>query len=228
MQEVPCNLASCFLCSSCIPEWKEAIAVKKKTFQYKKGKNIFREGEKVKGIYFVYSGSVKVYKPWGDQKQLILRFAKAGDILGHRGLGGEEVYPITATALEDTKACFITNDFLEATLKTNPSFTYRLMHFYAHELQRAEKRMRDLAHMEVKGRIADALMELAAVFGQDQHKYIAATVTRQDIASYAGTTYETVFKFFNELTSSKIISTTGKTIRINNPGKLKQFSTNRA
>jgi CRP-like cAMP-binding protein len=225
MQEVLCNLNRCFLCSSCIPEWKEAIAVKKKTFQYKKGRNIFREGEKVQGIYFIYEGSVKIYKQWGDQKQLILRFAKTGDILGHRGLGGDDVYPITATAMDDTKTCFIPNDFLEATLKTNPSFTYKLMHFYAHELQRAEKRMRDLAHMEVKGRIADALLELASVFGQDTQKYIATSITRQDIASYAGTTYETVFKFFNELTAAKIISTTGKNIKINSSNKLKQFIT---
>ncbi len=224
MQEVLCNLGGCFLCSSCIPEWKEVVALKKKTFQYKKGRNIFSEGDKVTGIYFIYEGSVKVYKQWGDLKQLILRFAKAGDILGHRGLGGEDVYPITATAMEDTRACFITNDFLEATLKTNPSLTYKLMHFYAHELQRAEKRMRDLAHMEVKGRIADALLELASVFGQDRHKYIATSITRQDIASYAGTTYETVFKFFNELTAAKVISTTGKNIKIHNTAKLKQYS----
>jgi CRP-like cAMP-binding protein len=223
MQEVLCDLNRCFLCSSCIPEWKEVIAVKKKTIQYKKGRNIFSEGEPVTGIYFIYEGAVKVYKQWGDQKQLILRFAKSGDILGHRGLG-DSVYPITATAMDDTKACFISNEFLETTLKANPSFTYRLMQFYAHELQRAEKRMRDLAHMEVKGRIADALLELVSVFGQDGSKYIATPVARQDIASYAGTTYETVFRFFNEFTAGKIISTRGKNIKINNLNKLKQFT----
>lgn len=228
MQQVSCNLTSCFLCSHCLPEWKEVIAVKKKTVEFKKGKDIFREGEKVKGIYFIYTGSVKVYKQWGGQKQLIIRFAKAGDILGHRGLGGDEVYPITATALEDTRACFITNDFLETTLATNPSFTSRLMHFYATELQKAEKRMRNLAHMEVKGRIADAVLELARVFGQDKNNTIAASITRQDIASYAGTTYETVFKFFTELIQEKIISTSGKTIKINKPNKLKQFSISQA
>jgi len=228
MQQVSCNLTSCFLCSHCLPEWKEVIAVKKKTVEFKKGKDIFREGEKVKGIYFIYTGSVKVYKQWGGQKQLIIRFAKAGDILGHRGLGGDEVYPITATALEDTRACFITNDFLETTLATNPSFTSRLMHFYATELQKAEKRMRNLAHMEVKGRIADAVLELARVFGQDKNNAIAASITRQDIASYAGTTYETVFKFFTELIQEKIISTSGKTIKINKPNKLKQFSISQA
>jgi CRP-like cAMP-binding protein len=223
MQEVSCNVNSCFLCSFCIPAWKEAIAHHKKTYQFKKGEDIFREGDPVKGIYFIYAGSVKVYKQWGEQKQLILRFAKAGDILGHRGLGGVVEYPIGATALEDSKACFISNDFLEATLKTNHELSYKLMHFYATELQKAEKRMRDLAHMEVKGRVAEALLELVNIFGVDHHQHIAATITRQDIASYAGTTYETVFKFFNELAEANIISTNGKSIKIIDNLRLQQF-----
>lgn len=223
MPEFECNLTSCFLCTHCIPEWKDLIALKKTTLLIKKGKNIFVEGDKVKGIFFLYKGAVKIYQQWGEEKQLILRFATAGDILGHRGIGGTNIYPISATALEDTYACFITNDFLESTLKANPSFTYKLMHFYATELQRAEKRMRNMAHMEVKGRIADALLELHAVFGVDEHKYIAVAVTRQDIASYAGTTYETVFKFFTELIDEKIITTAGKAIKINYPEKLKQY-----
>lgn len=97
------------------------------------------------------------------------------------------------------------------------------MHFYATELQKAEQRMRNLAHMEVKGRIADALLELCDVFGTDQQKNISVAVSRQDIASYAGTTYETVFKFFTGLIQKKIIATSGKTIKINNAAKLKQY-----
>jgi CRP-like cAMP-binding protein len=226
MQEVSCNLADCFLCNTCIPEWKEAIAVRKKTWSFKKGRTVFREGDEVKGIFFLTEGAVKVHKQWTEDKELILRFAKAGDILGHRGLGGSERYPISATALENTKACFIPNDFLEATFKTNPVFTYKMMHFYATELQRAEKRMRDLAHMEVKGRIAGALLQMASQFGYDKEKFISTSITRQDIASYAGTTYETVFKFFTELSAAGIISTSGKSIRINDAGKLRKFIPN--
>lgn len=225
MRDVPCNLSDCFLCSTCIPEWKEVIALKKTTLSIKKGKPVFTEGDAVKGIFFLYSGAVKVFKKWGADKEIILRFAVAGDILGHRGLGGNPVYPISATALEDATACFIPNDFLEATLKTNHHLTYELMHFYAAELQKAEKRMRDLAHMEVKGRIADSLLQIATTFGLDADQFIAATITRQDIASYAGTTYETVFKFFTELTDAGIISTNGKRIRIDNLNALNTYIT---
>lgn len=225
MARKDCDLASCFLCRFCMPEWKEVIRSNKTTSGYKKGKEIFREGEKVKGIFFIYSGSVKVYTQWTGQKELILRFAKSGDILGHRGIGANDTYPIGASAMEDSLICFIPNDFLETTLKIDASFTRRLMMFYAAELQKAEKRMRDLAHMEAKGRIALALLEIADHYGLDKEKYIALPVSRQDIASYAGTTYETIFKFFTALTKARIISTAGKKIKINDPKRLKRFVT---
>lgn len=223
MQKKDCDLQSCFLCRYCIPEWKDAIAVKKTTFGFKKGQQIFTGGQKVKGIFFINSGAVKVHKQWGAQKELILRFGKTGDILGHRGMGSQAIYPVGASALEDTKVCYIDNDMLEATLKVDPSLMHRFMLFYANELQKAEKRMRDLAHMEVKGRIALALLEIDEQFGHDPENYIALALNRQDIASYAGTTYETIFKFFTELTLQKIISISGKRIKINNPQRLRGF-----
>lgn len=225
MAATTCDLQSCFLCRNCIPAWRELIAAKKQTISYKKGKVIFREGDPVSGIFFLYEGSVKIYMHWGDQKELILRFAKAGDILGYRGLAGAQSYPISAEAMEDVKACYIPNDLLEATLKTNPSFTYALMQIYARDLQKTEKRMRDLVHMDVRGRIALALLEIADLFGSDDEKFIALPLQRQDIAFYAGTTYETVFKFFAELTNKNILHTSGKNIRINDPAALRKFVT---
>ena len=94
-----CDLQSCFLCRQCLPEWLPAIQAHRKNLNFRKGELIFREGEPVRGIYFVYSGTVKVHKQWGTEKELILRFAQQGEIFGHRGLGQEAIYPISATAL---------------------------------------------------------------------------------------------------------------------------------
>jgi CRP-like cAMP-binding protein len=131
---------------------------------------------------------------------------------------------VSATALEDTTACFITNEFLELSLKANPGLTYTLMHFYAAELQKAEQKMRDMIHMEVKGRIARALLEIADTFGTTADGYFGLTISRQDIASLAGTTYETVFKFFNDWIAQGIIKTMGKAIRIDKPELLTRMA----
>ena len=193
------------MCQNCLIEWHPAIAANKTNFKVKKGEVIFNEGDEVKGIYFVYQGIVKVHKKWGEEKELIIRFAKDGAIFGHRGLGGNNLYPISATALEDSVICYLDIDFFESTLKVNTDFTYNLMLFFASELQESEKKMRNLAHMSVKGRVAQALISLKKQFGTKEDGSINIELSRQDLASYAGATYETVFRVINELLLKEII-----------------------
>src|SRR5260221_12623335 len=207
-----CDGKSCFLCRRCLPEWLPAVQAQRKNLYFKKGEVIFQEGEKVNGIYFVYSGKVKVHKKWGTEKELIIRFAQKGDIFGHRGLGHESYYPISATAIEPVNACYIDLDFFQSTLKVNYEFIYQLLLFFADELQESERKMRNLAHMQVKGRIAQALLALQEKFGSTAEGFINVALSRQDLASFAGTTYETVFRIINEFTEEQSIRTEGKSI----------------
>ena len=215
-----CNLSSCFLCTHCLPEWREVIGLRKETRVFRKGQPLFSEGDPVEGIYFMYSGAVKVHQAWGE-KEIILTFAAPGDVVGYRGQGGAGLYPVSATPLGLTTACFVPQAFLEATFRANPSFLYQMMQLYASALQRAERRMRMLALMEVRGRIADALLTLREAFGVNSDGFISVPVTRQDIAAYAGTTYETVFKIFGEWTG--VVKTSGKYIEVIDEGVLKEL-----
>jgi CRP/FNR family transcriptional regulator len=219
-----CDLKSCFLCRLCVKEWIPAIDANRKNFPVKKGQLLFREGDEVTGIYFVYSGTVKVHKKWGEEKELILRFAKKGDIVGHRGLGSDTVYPVSATALEPVMVCFIDLDFFQSSLRVNYDFIFHLMMFYAQELKESERNMRNLAHMPVKGRIAHALLALKNKFGQDEKGFIDLTLSRQDLASFAGTAYETVFRIMNEFIQERIIGVEGKNISILDTEKLLHFT----
>ncbi len=88
--------------------------------------------------------------------------------------------------------------------------------FMADELQLSEQRMRDLAHMQVKGRVAKALLAIERKFGVNNEGFIAFAISRQDIASYTGTAYETVYKLLMEFTESGFIKTDGKEIAIIN------------
>ncbi len=222
----PCNLDKCLLCRLCLKDWLPAVAANRKTFQLKKGELLFREGDQMNGIYFVYEGLVKVHKHWGEEKELIIRFARDGQIVGHRGLGKNVYFPVSATALEKTTVCFIENSFFYSSLKVNHDLLFELMLFFATELKESEKNMRNLAHMPVKGRIAQALQTLQEKFGDDFDEAINEKISRQDLASFVGTTYETLFRSINEMQEEGSISFLDKKLKIADQQKLLASITN--
>ena len=164
-----------------------------------------------------------MHRKWGGNKELILRFAKDGDIIGHRGLVSENIFPVTATALENGSACFIPMPFFHISLKANHDFTYNLMLFFARELQESEKKMRNMAHMSVKGRLASSLLRLEEKFGTTADGFINVQLSQQDIASYAGTTYETVFRILQEFSAGNWIEKNGKSYRLIDTARLNQL-----
>lgn len=216
-----CDLGKCLMCRLALKEWKPAIDAHRKNFLAKKGEQIIKEGDPVTGVYFVYSGNVKVHKKWGD-KELILRFANEGKIFGHRGIGSKSTtYPISATALEQTSLCFIDLEFFTSTLKVNHELAFNLLMFYADELQESEMKMRNLALMSVKSRLAVALLHLKEQFGLNEAGGLNIELSKQDLAAFIGATYETVFRMTTELVNEKLISLSGKQVHIVNEEKLR-------
>jgi CRP-like cAMP-binding protein len=218
-----CDLNTCFLCTTCVSDWKPVIELNKQNILLKKGQEVFKEGDAVKGIYFVYEGNVKVHKRWDNEKELIVRFAKKGDILGHLGLEGNNIYPVSATAMEAATVCFLPMDFFESSLNINNGFAIKLMRFFAAELQNSEKRMRNLVHMPVKARVAQAIITLKNQFGVNTEGFIDIELPRQDLASFSGAAYESLFRTINDLVAENIIAVSGKSITIKNEDELLQL-----
>jgi CRP-like cAMP-binding protein len=222
-----CDLNTCFLCTTCINSWKPAVEMNKQNFRIKKGQQIFKEGGPATGIFFVYEGYVKVHKKWDDEKELIIRFAKKGDIVGHLGLEGDHIYPVSATALDNLTVCYLPMDFFESSLQINNGFTIKLMRFFASELQSSERRMRNLAHMPVKGRIAQAILTLKNQFATNAKGSLNIELSRQDLASFSGVAYESLFRTINDLVADQIITIEGKSISITDEQKLMQLASNK-
>ncbi len=94
------------------------------------------------------------------------------------------------------------------------------MIFFADELRESEKRMKGLAHVSVKGRVQLALITLKHKFGTNETGLINIALSKQDISSYVGAAYETVFRALNELAEASAISMSGKGITILDETKL--------
>lgn len=208
-----CDITNCFMCSHVTEDWRRLIEISASQILLKKGERFIQEGEPMTGVYFVNKGTVKVHKAW-QEKELIVRFAHHGAIVGHRGIYANfesgHTYPISATAIEPTEVCFVELPFFMSTLRVNPGFTFELMMFFAEELRQSEQNMRNLVHMSVKSRLALALFKLESQFGVSDEGAIAISLSKQDLASYVGTTYETLFRMLNELVNDKLVGMDGK------------------
>ncbi len=220
-----CNHHNCFINKYCSEEWKPLITFHKTSTDYPAGATIFSEGDPVKGIYQIYSGKIKVVTSYNGEKERIVRLAKEEQILGHRGLGGKMIYPVTAITLEKSQVTFIPIDVFYNALKANSELAFHMLMFYADELKASEKRMKMLASMNAKEKIAVSIMNIVNAFGFNTNdtNRLSFTPTRKDIASIAGTTYETVIRVLGDLEKSKIILLEGKTIRVLNLDFLKSL-----
>lgn len=214
-----CNSTACFVNRYVGKECKEQLALNKTVQHYKAGAIVFKEGDPVTGIYFIFSGKVKVYNTGPDGRSQIVRLANSGNILGHRGLGlGLSLhYPISAATLEDCIICFIrTNDFLSA-LEKSPAFAINLLMFYAEELRRAEYKLRSLSQMTVRQKLADAILTVREIYGTQLHnrkKVLAVKLSRQDYADIIGASIEEVIRTFSQFKKEGILLSEGKYIAI--------------
>jgi len=185
----------------CSPEWQALIKEKCVTLSFEAGVDIFKEGHPADQLYIVRKGKAKVYGNFAPGSTRILRFARDGQVVGHRGIGGDFTYTVTATALVPTTVDLIPMPLFLSTLKANPAFSFHFMLFFAEELRRSEAQSKALMNMSVEQRVAKALLATMLCFGfdKDDKDLLAFTPSRQDLADYAGTTYESTIRALSAL-----------------------------
>ena len=177
------------------------------------GQQFILEGAPVSGLYFIYSGSVKVYKHTANNDSQIIRFSKDGEIVGHRGFGTNYVYDISASALSDTILCNFSTSVLIKMLHETPPLMFDFMLFYADQLQKSEANAKRFGKMSVRDKVLNGLIFIKRKFGQT-NGYFNLTLSRKDIADFAGTSQEQVIRVISTLKKEGVIITKGKKIGI--------------
>jgi len=185
----------------------------RKEIRCKKGQQFIMEGAPVSGLFFILSGKVKVLRTGINGREQIVRFAKPGEIIGHRGYGTEEYYPIGAVALEDTVLCYFSKESLQEVLRKDASLTYNMMLFYANELNKSEAKVKSLSQMTVREKVIDTLLYISRKFGF-KNGFIDLPLSRKEYADCAGTTEEQVIRVFSALKKEGLIIAKGKKIGI--------------
>lgn len=178
-----------------------------RTFQ--KGEFIFREGERSETLLIVNEGLIKLTKTSVDGKEQIVRLLFPGDFFGLYALLRDEQHYMNAEALTPTGICFIDKkDFLE-TMAKNAEMSFRFVVALNDRLYEADESVGFLSLMDVEERLARALLLFSDKMNAG-HGAFTLPISKKDLASFIGTTPETVSRKLLSFVSQEIIELNGQ------------------
>lgn len=201
-----------------------AINRAKEMITVSKGEKIFKEGQRLSGIYCVRNGASKLSKVTASGRDQIVKIATKGELLGQRSVVCDESANLSATALEDMEVCFIPRSTLETRIKDNPEFVRKLLITMAEELRSADDMIVDLSQKTVKQRLAQSILYLRDQFGEEEDGNLALTLSRDDLAAAIGTATESCIRLLSDFKKKGYISTKGKNIKIENLSELERLA----
>jgi CRP/FNR family transcriptional regulator, cyclic AMP receptor protein len=191
-----------------------SIAGVAKTRRYAKDDVIFHADESGDVFCVIREGKVKITMISPEGKEIILSMMGPGDFFGEMALLDDEPRSATVVATEALEVFTIwRTDFLEI-LRDNFSINRKILAELSRRVRRMSNRIESLATMDVYGRLARFLLDLAQQQGKVlDNGYVAVTrPTHQAIANMIGTSRETVSRLIHELMRQDLLLSEGKTV----------------
>jgi CRP-like cAMP-binding protein len=158
------------------------------------GDVLFRQGEPPSGIFMVLSGRFKATQITPEGRQVVVRLAGPGDLIGHVSVFTETPYPATPAAAADSIVlAWSPGAFIEL-MARHPALSLAVVRNMGKFIEDAHTRLRESSTERVERRIAHVVLRLARQAGHqiDGGIEISFPITRQDIALMTGATLYTV------------------------------------
>ncbi|QED37222.1 Crp/Fnr family transcriptional regulator [Antarcticibacterium arcticum] len=181
---------------------------------FKKGQLIFSEGSTPLGAFLLQKGKVKISKTASQGKEQIMRIVSQREFLSNSDLFTYSKYSTSAKALEDSYLLFISREEFWTLLRDQNYLFEKLLHQMCVDIKQVERKIADLAYKPVRGRLAEAILDLDKKFNTLNNGYHSVLITRADLAGYVGTVKETVNRLLSEFRKEHLISTTGTKINL--------------
>ncbi len=171
------------------PEERAEIAGFASQRQYSRREQLYGAGDDPRGLMIVHRGRVKVYRIAESGHEQLIRVLRPGEFIGEASLFSKEPTDHFALALEDAEICSLRSDDIRGVLMRHPSVAYKMLEAMSGRLERTERLAGSLTGEDAEQRIASYLVELSQVDGTQT---VRLPMSKKDLASYLGTTPETL------------------------------------
>jgi CRP/FNR family cyclic AMP-dependent transcriptional regulator len=182
--------------------------------KYPKDTVVFFENEEGDSLFMILDGRIKVTILGDDGREIILTMLGAGDLFGEMALLDNEPRSATAIAVEESELLLLHRNDFQTAIVDNPAISSALVKVLSARLRRANHQISTLALLDVYGRVARVIMDMAREEGRrlKDGRIAFRRATHQEIANRIGTTRETVTRMLKDLERQGLVKIEGREI----------------
>lgn len=189
---------------------------------YRKGEVVFKEAGYPNGIYFINSGKVKKFRVDEYGREQIIYVANTGELIGYHAILAEDMYPDSASTLEESIITYIPREDFLLTLEKSALLNNRLLKTLSHEFAVLANSISLFSHKSVRERLALQLIVIREKYKVDYEPGMAVEInmSRDDLSALVGTARENVVRVLSAFKKEGIVSTKGRKIIVQDINKL--------
>ena len=160
---------------------------------------IFAPGDPDDRLYFLFEGTVRLYKTYGYYKEATTALLKEGAVFGKLSLVEGYWQNNFAEAVTDAQVASVQKNMLTEVTKRKPEFALKLFASFSERLRQSDEVIESLLHREVSARLATLILNLGERFGEGNGAVtLDMRMTHQDLANMIASTREAVSKVMSE------------------------------
>jgi CRP/FNR family cyclic AMP-dependent transcriptional regulator len=190
------------------------LAARGRMQQYRKDVVMLQEGDHGDTLYIVLAGRVKVFATGVDDREIVFDIHGPGEYVGEMALDGGPRSASVMT-LEPTTCSVVTRVTLKDHIAKHPEFAFELLAKVIRRARRATESARDLALLDVYGRVRRLFDSIAVE--RDGTRLIPEKLTHQEIADRVGSSREMISRLLKDLSEGGYISVSEKLITLRKP-----------
>jgi CRP/FNR family transcriptional regulator, cyclic AMP receptor protein len=200
----------------------ETLTTDRDINKYRKKQTIYNEGNRAARMFYIVKGKVKTYKTNEDGKELVVGLYSEGDFLGYLALLEGGSFKETAEAIEDSELAVIPKEDFDELMNSNPMVSHRFIQLLAKNVTDMENQLLGLAYNSLRKKVADALINLQKKFQKGTDPF-AINISRENLASIAGTATESLIRTLGDFRTEKLIDIKDGNIIVLNEKKLENL-----
>ena len=191
--------------------------------KYKKKQVIYFEGNRPMSLFYIIKGKVKIYKTNEYGKELVVGLFSVDDLFGFVDLLENINYQETAAAIEETELAIIPREDFEELINSSPEVNKEFIKILTRNITVNENKLLALAYNSLRKKVADALIELYEKYRDDKDEKFLLNITRDNLATIAGTAIESLIRTLSDFKHEKLIEINEGIITILDKKKLQNL-----